>query len=201
MTIDKTKVSKFGNTVIAIFQPLQDLLDTVPETRSDAQQAGEDNRDHQKRQDIGLRILLDQMCRACWFQLHGSIVSNSSGQRVQNITERLKDQQTRLDNQLAQYENDPQNAWADPRTILMNHWFEVAVERVSSVTVAFKGFTEAYEYFTGQPWKAPVRLSDKAPVEKKEITPEAKQAAEDAMKKFMKRKTQAGKLLPPAQAA
>jgi hypothetical protein len=199
---DRKKVSKLGNVIIGVFEPLQALMDTIPETRNDAQQAGEDNRDHTKRTDIGLRILLDQMCRACWFQLHGSIVSNASGQKVPNLVERLNDQQNRLDNQLANFENDPVNAWADPKTILMQHWFDIAVERVNSVTAMFRALTEAYEFFTGQPWKAPASagLSDKAAVKKPELDEATKKAAEDRMKAFLKKKTAVSKLvaLPPA---
>lgn len=191
MTTEKNTISKFGRSIITLFEPLQELLDTIPDTRSDSQKDGEDTRDHTNRRDVGLRILLDQLCRSCHFQLYGNIVSSTSGQKVPNLTERLRDQQNRLDEQLANYENDPVNAWAAPRTITMNHWFEVAVERVNSVQAAMRGFQEAYEYFQGEPWKAPDMAN---PVRKKDIDEETKKKAEALMKQHMKRKAVAAQL-------
>jgi hypothetical protein len=196
MSTDK-KVSKIGQSIINLFNPLQELLDTIPDTRNAVQKAtSEDTRDHVKRQDVGLRILLDQMCRSCWFQLHGQIISTANKAQVPNLTQRLRNQQEDLDNQLAKYGEDPELAWTEPRTILINQWFEVAVARVESVSALFTAMKEAYDYFIGEPWKAPenggLARTASAP---KEVTVEAKAAALQAMKAHEKRQKTASSYL------
>jgi hypothetical protein len=192
--------ANLADALIANFSALQGLLDTIPDTRSESQKAAsEDTRDFTKRQDIGMRILLDQCCRAAYYQLYGQIESKTSGEKVPNITQRLADQQSRLDKALEDYANDPVNAFTDPRVILTNHWYEVAAERVTAVHNLLDSFKHAYEFFVGEPWKAPANMSTvNAPVRKVELSDEEKKAAEAKMAAIMARKQKVSAFLPPA---
>lgn len=138
--------------VLEAIEPLIKLVDENPRRWND--EKGESDTGHEQRSqgDMGLRILLSQLCLTVHRQLKG-VLNTRTGQKIDNAIERVKRSQDILSSFEKRYSGDVDAMFADPDYLVQMHWFQVNVEREKMLGQFLDAFQGAYEVVTkGEKW-------------------------------------------------